>query len=380
MYIYADESGNTGRDVFAPPRLYYEGAILALDDIETIVSPLVERFKRELGVPRIHANEIPREAAREIGDAIIDALDAGTTWCFHLTAIEKPYLVTTKFVDTIFDSGENKGARWLWYNVAYFRHTICCLIDEMLTDRNRRAFWQAYLADDPVGVAAAVRNARTYLDRFAKDRRLVNVVLDAFDFALQHPEEITLMASRRRDSYKGHTPNMVAFTVLVQGAHDFAEAHGRVPQAFYHDQQGEFENSMREHVKLFGRLSIKQPEITVPVQASDFVRKDYDLGKFSMPSSKDYAPLQAVDVLLWIMQRDDDAGFAELRDRIRERADPFYISRGISELIRFAGLKMLAERPLSDAELLRGKEIREQMEARFQKDLQEFSRKGADGR
>jgi hypothetical protein len=173
---------------------------------------------------------------------------------------------------------------------------------------------------------------------------------------------------------------MVAFTVLAQGAHDFAEAHGRVPQAFYHDQQGEFGNSMREHVKLFGRLSIKQPEITMPVQASDFVKKDYDLGKFSMPSSKDYAPLQAVDVLLWVMQRDDDAEFAELRGRIHERAEPFYISRGISELIRFAGLKMLAERPLSDAELLRGKEIREQMEAKFQKDLQEFSRKGADGR
>lgn len=64
----------------------------------------------------------------------------------------------------------------------------------------------------------------------------------------------------------------------------------------------------------------------MPVQASDLVRKDYDLGKFSMPSSKDYAPLQAVDVLLWIMQRDDDARFAELRDRIRERSRS--ISRG----------------------------------------------------
>src|ERR1039457_1582872 len=100
-----------------------------------------------------------------------------------MATIEKAYLVTTKFVDTIFDSGENKGARWQWYNIQYFRHTICCHIDDMLTEHNRRAFWHAYLTDDHEGVKAAVRNARTYLDRVTKDRRLITVILDAFDFA-----------------------------------------------------------------------------------------------------------------------------------------------------------------------------------------------------
>jgi hypothetical protein len=374
MYIYADETGNTGRDVFALPEFYREGAIFAVEDIETLVSATLERFKRELGVPRIHANETPREKVREIGEAILDALDAGTTWCFHLTAIEKPFLVSTKFVDTVFDSGENRGARWLWYNIAFFRHTLCCLIDDMLTPKNRQAFWWAYLADDHEGVKSAVRNARTYLDRITKDRRLVNVVLDAFDFALNHPEEITLMASRRRDSYKGHTPNMVAFTVLMQGAHEFAETHASAPQAFYHDQQSEFGKSMRECFEILSRLSMTQPEITRPWQPTDLKVREYDVWKFNMPSSKDYPPLQAVDVLLWIMQRNDEVGFEMLRERIQKKAEPFYISRGISELIRLAGLKKLAERSFTDDELLRGQELRDQMEADFRKNLQDFSR------
>jgi hypothetical protein len=36
VYIYAHDPGNTGRDIFAPPELYQEEAILALADIEAI--------------------------------------------------------------------------------------------------------------------------------------------------------------------------------------------------------------------------------------------------------------------------------------------------------------------------------------------------------
>ncbi len=378
MYIYADESGNTGKDVFSAPEFYWQGAIFALDDIEPLVGPILTEFKRREGVSRIHANEMRLDTVREIGEAILDALDASTTWHFHITVIHKPYLVTTKFVDTIFDSGENLGARWVWYNVAFFRHALCCLIDDMLTPRNRRAFWQAYLTDDYEGVKAAVRNARTYLDRYTKDRRLINVVLDAFSFALRYPEEITLMASRRRDSYKGHTPNMVGFSSLAQSAHNFAETHGSVPQAFYHDQQTEFGKSMTEYVDLFARLRLKQPEITRPWQPTDGEIKEYDLGKFSMPSSKDFLPLQAVDVLLWVVQRESEPSLREIRERIFDKSDPFHISRTMSEMIRLAGLKLLAESPLSDDDLLRAEGLRDQMETAFRQKLKEFSRKTAE--
>jgi len=374
MYIYADETGNTGKDIFSPPALYGEGAIFAVEDIEPIVGPILVDLMRDMGVSRIHANELQPWKAAEIATSLLDALDASAVWDFHLTLIEKEYLATTKFVDTVFDSGENRGARWLWYNVAYFRHVLCLLIDKMLTPRNRRAFWWAYLNDDYDGVKAAVRNARTYLDRFAKDRRLINVVLDAFDFALRYPEEITLMASKRRDSYKGHTPNMVAFSSVMQGAHDFAETHHCMPVAFYHDHQSEFGKTMHEYASLFSRLRIEQPEVTRPWLPSDAKITDYELGKFSMPSSKDSLPLQAVDILLWIVQRDGDPTLATVRERILDRIDPFCISRAISEMVRMAGLKRLAETPISDEKLVRGQEIASEMEEHFQEKRRDFFR------
>jgi hypothetical protein len=178
MHIYADETGHSGKNIFEPPAMYRQGAILSVDNIEQIVAPTLTKYQAELGVSEIHANQLqdPTKVA-EIALRLMDALDKATTWEFSVTIIEKPYLATTKFVDSVFDSGENIGARWLWYNSTYFRHVICCLIDEMLTPRNRKRFWEAYLADNYEELKASIRNAQTYLDRYAKDRRLINVVL-----------------------------------------------------------------------------------------------------------------------------------------------------------------------------------------------------------
>lgn len=35
MFIYADESGNTGRQIFQAPELYRIGAILSVNDVES---------------------------------------------------------------------------------------------------------------------------------------------------------------------------------------------------------------------------------------------------------------------------------------------------------------------------------------------------------
>jgi hypothetical protein len=32
--------------------------------------------------------------------------------------------IARKFVDSVFDSRENTGARWFWYNISYFRHSL----------------------------------------------------------------------------------------------------------------------------------------------------------------------------------------------------------------------------------------------------------------
>jgi hypothetical protein len=78
------------------------------------------------------------------------------------------------------------------------------------------------------------------------DPRLDEVVRDAFVWAFANPEEITLMSSRSRGAYRGHTPNMVGFSSLLWCANAFAADHDLHPVAFVHDRQSEFATSMKE--------------------------------------------------------------------------------------------------------------------------------------
>jgi hypothetical protein len=377
MFIYADESGHSGRYIFHKPQYYRQGALLCKTDPEPALDPVIGHYCRQLGVSHLHANEIPPRSVEEVARAILDVVE-GEEWIFHTTIIQKPYIATTKFVDSVFDSYENFGARWLWYNHECFRHTLCCLFDDVLTDTDKRQFWDAYLKDDYAGIRHVVRHALEHLDRYAKDPRLNQVASNGLSFALQYPEQITLMASKTRKSYKGHTPNMIAFASLIQAVHSFCEGHGVVPVAFFHDPQSEFGSTMREYHRLYSSLRFSRNSDGM-WPATELV--DYDLGKFSLRSSKESSGLQAVDILLWLSQREHPTRpVEEAKKRLWEWTDAYHISRGMSESIVRAWLIRLSQSDLSPEDLQRGQDIVDEMENRHIEDLEDFIANQSDRR
>ena len=236
MYIYADESGHSGQHIFNDPPYYFQGAIISETDTEPLLHEVAEKYRVELGVERLHANEIRLHTVEIIASIFLNLLDK-INWVFHITAIEKPYIASTKFVDSLFDSYENKGARWLWYNHEFFRHTLCCLFDDLLLEEDKKNFWQSYLADDFEKISAVIKTVLHRLDQIHLDKRLYQVSYEGLQFALRYPEEITLMAGRSKKSYKGHTPNMIAFSSLIQAVHKFCKEYNTTPEAFIHDPQ-----------------------------------------------------------------------------------------------------------------------------------------------
>lgn len=359
MFIYADESGNSGRNIFDDQEYYHQGAILAVTDMEPAVEAVIRPILEAKGITRLHAHELPRREVAEIVTKLMDALDAETPWQFHLTTIHKPYLATTKFVDTVFDSGENVAVPPLWYNVEVFRHVLCCVIDNMLTPRNRERFWWAYLSNNIDGFKAAIRNAETYLDRATKDRRTRQIIRDAFRFALRHPDQFRLTTSKPRRAYQLDTPNMVAFSSLLQAIHHFVEEHGSVPVAFYHDSQQEFGTSMREMHDMFGPIRLKDHPRGGP---PDFEFADYNLPQFSLPSSKDNVALQATDILLWVAGREKEDNLHEAKKRLADRLAPVYISRIASEIIVQGWMQRIYSADLTPTQLKAAKTETEKLE------------------
>jgi hypothetical protein len=231
MFVFADETGNSGKNVFDKNEWYRLGAILSVSDVEPGARSAIEPLVKVKGIARAHAHEIAGFEVADLANAIMDELDQAGSWSFFTFSIHKPYVVTTKFVDTIFDSGENLAAPPTWYNIELFRHAICLAVDDCMTPLNRSRFWEAFLKDDVTGIQACVRNLLVYVIRKVGDPRLREIMRDALQFALKHPEQFTLLAANRRDSYQGHTPNMVAFTSLFNAIHEFAEEHPSPPIA-----------------------------------------------------------------------------------------------------------------------------------------------------
>ena len=94
MFVYADESGHSGRYIFNDPTYYFQGAILSIDDPEPLLQPVAERYRNELKVERIHANELMPHIVERIGSAFLSLLK-DVNWSFHITVIEKPFLSIT---------------------------------------------------------------------------------------------------------------------------------------------------------------------------------------------------------------------------------------------------------------------------------------------
>jgi len=358
MFVYADESGHTGKHIFNDPKFYLQGAILSVDDPEHILAPIVDNLKSKHSLTKIHANELPQPLVEEIAFSLLEAIK-NSNWVFHVTVIEKPYLSVTKFVDSIFDSAENKGARWLWYNHEFFRHSLCCFFDDLLPTEMKQQFWKAYLEDNYKSICSVLKFCLDQLNIIDTDARLKEVTKDGLTFAIENPNEITLMASQTKKSYKGHTPNMVAFISLLQSAHKFCKQNNTTPKVFVHDPQSEFGQSMREYHNLHSNVVVRGHKLGLPQSPE---RVEYGLGDFSLMASKDVGALQAVDIFLWLSQRMDKVQNGQICEILQNRIDPFYISRDMSELLRYKWIIEFSKKQLSQEEIKKGKETIRKLE------------------
>jgi len=371
MYIYADESGNTGRYIFHDPPIYRQGAILSKEDMGVVLNHVVEHYCKKLNVPYLHANELLPHITGQIAETVLTELE-GAAWIFHETIIQKSYLATTKFVDSIYDSGENLAVPFHWYNVDLLRHSLCCFFDDFLDEIDKRMFWDAYLKDDYSFLKILLSEFIKKLDREFNhiDKRLYEVVYEGLNFALLYTEQITLMAAVKKNSYKGHTPNMVAFISLMNAVRKFCRENKVIPKKFFHDRTSEFEKTMEEYHKLYSGVEVLENEKGLWPKSK---RADFDLGEFSIVSSREISTMQVVDILLWLTQREKQDDFEDLKQQLFENTDSFYISRAMSEMIVAMWLAKIYDKQMTAEEFEKGKDILKDLENTRLERLKKFS-------
>ncbi|MBJ3764204.1 DUF3800 domain-containing protein [Maribius pontilimi] len=331
MFAYTDETGHSGRNIFDKNEIFRLGSILSINDIRHPCESVIGPFVKRKGVERLHANQWQDHEIAELGQNILDTLDDGNKWNFNIMQIHKPYVAPTKLVDLIFDPGENSAVPGVWYWDEMHRHILCLMMDDALNFKAAKQFWTAYLADDIDGVICTLGEVESFISSAGYPKPFKSVVKEAFKFARKSPGSFTMNATRKRKGYQAHTPNVIAFTQLFQAIHEFSRDTGSKPEILFHDKQDEFRSELQDTYQCFGGVVIQD---TCDGSWPDAILADYKIGELEILPSVDNAGLQAADLLLWVNQRSsDNAEINVLKDRLGSLESPYYIGRGMSELI-----------------------------------------------
>lgn len=331
MFAFVDETGHSGKNIFDQNETFKLGCLLSVGDISSDMGRVIRPFIEARNVGRLHANEWGEHELIDLGHSLIDTLTEAGPWVFNLMKIHKPYVAPTKFVDMIFDAGENEAVPGVWYWDEMHRHKLCLVTDSAMSKGSAKIFWEAYLADEVGKVIKILDEIEETVENSKESLQIKKVFRAAFKWARRHPDSFTMTATEKRKGYQAHSPNIIAFTQLFQAIHQFAADKKSPPERLVHDKQDEFRSELVKHYNEFGHIILQDgADGRFPTAKI----ADYPQAEFSIISSSLNFGLQAVDLLLWISQRGaKSAKMTDLKKRLQEREDAYVISRETSKAI-----------------------------------------------
>ncbi len=200
------------------------------------VGEVLDPFLEEKGVERLHANEGPEYELVGLSHAVLDSIGECEPWVLNLFSVHKPYIAPTKFVDMIFDPGENNATLGHWYWDEMHRHVLCLVTDSAMSRELAEKFWEAFLNDDAKGIISVATDIANSVRKSSEPAAIKTVFRKSIKWAKENHEEFTLLVTEKRKGYQGHSPNVIAFTQAFQAIHQFCKIHGCEPETLVHDQ------------------------------------------------------------------------------------------------------------------------------------------------
>ena len=359
MYAYVDETGNTGNRIFDPDQpLFITAAMMTRCNFDVIQKASVAAIAKKAGVQALHASELGIGKVEEIAPDLLKLLKAANAR-FFLSRLEKRFLAATKLIDTYFDCGENLAVPWQMYSLRKLRLLLTFKVASVLTEAIAQTVWDCLTAKrEGTSIALFVEGAKALLGNahYLPDARSQQVVTEAMQWAIDHPENFSIHTKRKAFRYS-HSPNFVAFTSLVMGIDEVSKAWSSPVREIVHDRQVEMQTTLRFHHEIVTNAS--ERVFHWPGSAPISMRQV--AGSALRMATEETSPgLQVIDVISWLFRRaltGEDIGSDG--ERLLQRV----FRRGRQSDFSFTGVGEELE-----------VEMRELMNAPFGEDKQEFSR------
>ncbi|MFT4117910.1 DUF3800 domain-containing protein [Bradyrhizobium sp.] len=379
IYVYVDESGNTGKNIFdeAQPD-FFTAALVSKGDFDLRWGGQVSDIAKKLGVDVLHANQLGLGRLETIADDLHSLLNSAGAH-FFVSRVEKRYLLATKMFDVLFDSGENAAVPWHVYNIRPLKIMLAFKLAEVINDKIAKDFWKCLLLPNEAksrealpGICSALK-AQLHILPDERSRELLGAGLD---WIIQHPESIHF-ATEQKIAKQGHFPNLVAFANLLRGLQTFSERWKKKIRRITHDEQSEFGLMLQTWHEMFSNAS---PDVI------EWAGESYSLqmapgSDFVISTDEKSAGIQIADLALWLY-----AQALKGKDLPEACAKLLYfiLQRGWHDDFSFAGVeKQLMEKwgevffgPMDDEKIEAGRKLLQLSEERRVASMVQYEQDG----
>lgn len=378
MYAYIDETGNTGPNIFDLEQpVFTYGALVTKTNFDLIHRRTFRALAKRVGVTSLHASEMGAErieaVARELRRVVREA-DAR----FYISRAVKSDVAATKFVDAIFDSGENLAVPWHTYNFRPLRLLLTVNVAFLLDHELKRRFWSALMSRS--GAASRmllVSTLQDFLPRIDRlpDRRSQQLIREAVSWAIENPKSLYVHATSKALRY-GHLPNIAIFPDLLWGIELQSQKWDLAVREIKHDRQQQFGTTL----KYWHELSSTAPPDSLYLPGGEtYSFRRVPGSAFQITSHEDSPGIQLADLVLWVLQRLENRMplGPETARFLRSVADKTSVSELSLASIREYLSEVFAKvdsAPLSEEELRRARKLLDEAETRRRRAIEDYAR------
>lgn len=302
MYAYIDETGHTGANIFDPDQpVFMTAALITKTNFDLVHKADIEKIASTIGEKELHANVIGIEKVEEISGELLKLFKKCDAR-FFVSRIEKKYLATTKFVDTLFDSFENKAVPWHVYNMRPMRLLLVFKIASILDESTAKKFFSSILEKNES------RAYEIFLESLSElrenigelpDERSRQLISDAIEWANQNPESIYIHTNSKA-ARLGHLPNLAVFPNLLDGIERRSKLWKRKVKEIVHDRQSQFQGTLRDWHDLYKNAA---PDVITWTMGEQYTLRRVEGSDFRISSASESSGIQAIDTVLWLFKR-----------------------------------------------------------------------------
>ncbi|MCR9240642.1 MAG: DUF3800 domain-containing protein [Rhodobiaceae bacterium] len=301
MYGYIDETGNTGRNLFDDQQpVYITGALITRANFDLSYGANLKTKLDKHDIQELHANEIGFRKLELVAPDLLQILRHSDA-SFALSVVEKKYLLATKVVDSIFDSGENPSVPWDFYNLRPLRMMLVFKLSSLLCDDLAKNFWSILMERNK---AKLLENLKKFCEAILvrvpelPDAHSRQLFTDAFQWVKENPDGPLIFTQNRHD-LKQHMPNTVAFSNLLRAVDQVSKIK-RCPRTnLVHDSQHEFSNTLAFIHKFFANA----PDEQIHHAGETYTLSVLPGSSFEMVPDENSLGVQIADTFLWLYRR-----------------------------------------------------------------------------